>query len=86
MDWSFRIELPVSRVLEEVDLVIGRPGESGVKVVRDPGEANTDLSGVARVHLARCGEPPVIGALEEVGLAIGVSEGGVQVTGQTVPV
>ena len=86
LDRSFRVELPVLRALEEVDLVVGRPGESGINVVWDPGEANTDFSGVVRVHLARSGEPPVLGALEEVGLAIGVTEGGVQVTGKTVPV
>ena len=70
---------------EEIYFTVSSPDQSSVHIVRNPLEAVTEALGVAGVHVAGGGEPPVLGPLEEVDPPIGPGEGGVQRDGQTVP-
>ena len=66
--------------LEEVDLSVSAPDESGVDEGRDSVEAGPDRFWIAVVHLLS-GEPVVVGAAEEVRLAVRPRERGVEVSG-----
>lgn len=69
---------------EEVNLSVAAPDECRVDVVRYAGKALGDVLRVPVVH-GRARVLPVLGALEEVRLAVLVRERGVYVAGQAGP-
>lgn len=83
--WSLgRIETPEFAALEEVDLAVSTPDHSRVQVIRNASEAFANLFGIGAIHLAAL-IAPVLRTLEEVGLAILVRKGSIDVAGQSGP-
>ena len=62
---------------EEIYFTVSSPDQSSVHIVRNSLESVAESLGVSLVQLARGGEPPVLGALEEVNPPVGPGEGGV---------
>ena len=81
-----RIELVKLGPFEEVDFLVAAPNEGRVHVVGNPFETFPDLFGITVVHLPAPGEPVILGALEEVRLAVGPRERGVDVGRESVPI
>ena len=62
---------------EEIYFTVSSPDQSSVHIVRNSLESVAESLGVSLVQLAGSGEPPVLGALEEVNPPVGPGEGGV---------
>lgn len=83
--WSLRgIEAPEFAALEEVDLAIAAPDHGRIQMIGNAGESLADLLWICAVHLAAL-IAPVLGALEEVSLAVSIRECRIDVAGQSWP-
>lgn len=78
------IETPEFAALEEIDLAIASPDHGRVQMIGNASESLADLLGICAVHLIAL-IAPVLGALEEVRLAISIRECRINVAGQSWP-
>ena len=81
-----RIQSPITRSLEEINLIVFPPDYCSIGVIRNSRKSSGNRPWKSRINLTVTGSPPVLIALEEEDLSVGPREGGVQIIWNPRPV